>query len=307
LLTKMFKNVIPTFLVKSNVANKREEQSITQRKLESTEDGTKEDSFGRTLLHRACWEGNDTKVRELLAVTDVAKLNAKDQWGRTPLWCAVNQGNLETVSLLVGNRGIKLDTKDSYGKDLIFRAKEKGFIEIIEVLEKEKQKREFMAIDVAVQGHSESVLREKLEAAENEWFDLEKKHVGQLEELETNCMSAVEKLLLENEEKILQLKDRQGTEKEMVKRMVETISAKLGESPSQTISSAPSYELPCPECPVCMENMLPPRRIMQCRNGHIICELCQPKLKEQKCPTCMQGFVGRAVALEQHLRDLFMT
>ena len=29
------------------------------------------------------------------------------------------------------------------------------------------------------------------------------------------------------------------------------------------------------ECPVCMEEMKPPKKIFQCSNGHVICELCK--------------------------------
>ena len=35
------------------------------------------------------------------------------------------------------------------------------------------------------------------------------------------------------------------------------------------------------ECPVCMEEMKPPKKIFQCSNGHVICELCKnnPEVK----------------------------
>jgi hypothetical protein len=29
------------------------------------------------------------------------------------------------------------------------------------------------------------------------------------------------------------------------------------------------------ECPICTEEMKPPRKIFQCSNGHVICELCK--------------------------------
>merc|ERR1719250_471360 len=103
----------------------------------------------------------------------VSQLNAKDQWGRTPLWCAVTQGHLETVKILAGNKDVKLDTKDSYGKDLDFRAKEKGFHEIVEVLKKANEHRK-------LEEYSEEALKTKLESAEHQLFELKKKHAGQL-------------------------------------------------------------------------------------------------------------------------------
>lgn len=36
------------------------------------------------------------------------------------------------------------------------------------------------------------------------------------------------------------------------------------------------------ECPVCTETVLPP--IYQCKNGHLLCSNCRPKLNN--CPTC---------------------
>ena len=36
------------------------------------------------------------------------------------------------------------------------------------------------------------------------------------------------------------------------------------------------------ECPICVEQMLPP--IFQCTNGHVICSACKPKISN--CPNC---------------------
>jgi len=63
--------------------------------------------------------------------------------------------------------------------------------------------------------------------------------------------------------------------------------------------------LPCPECPVCFEKMMPPTRIMQCSNGHLICKECVSKANIIDCPTCRMKIVGRATAMEQYLASLF--
>ena len=63
--------------------------------------------------------------------------------------------------------------------------------------------------------------------------------------------------------------------------------------------------LPCPECPVCFEKMMPPARIMQCSNGHLICKECVSKANIIDCPTCRMKIVGRATAMEQYLASLF--
>ena len=88
------------------------------------------------------------KVKELVTDANSAILNAKDQWGRTPLWCAVTQGQLDAVRIMVENTDVEIDTKDSYGKDLEFRANEKGFTEILEVIKEEKLRRQLTAFTV---------------------------------------------------------------------------------------------------------------------------------------------------------------
>ena len=34
-----------------------------------------------------------------------------------------------------------------------------------------------------------------------------------------------------------------------------------------------------PECPVCMVEMLPPKQIFQCLEGHLVCSECKPSIK----------------------------
>ena len=62
---------------------------------------------------------------------------------------------------------------------------------------------------------------------------------------------------------------------------------------------------PCPECPVCYEPFSPPRRIFQCTNGHLICENCKASPQLKVCPSCKNIFMGRAIAMEQFLADLY--
>ena len=51
--------------------------------------------------------------------------------------------------------------------------------------------------------------------------------------------------------------------------------------------------------------MISELRIMQCSNGHLVCEVCEAKPELSCCPTCRQEFTGRATAMEQHLASLF--
>ena len=40
------------------------------------------------------------------------------------------------------------------------------------------------------------------------------------------------------------------------------------------------------ECPVCLEVMVPPKKIFQCVHGHLICEGCKNHPEVRSCPSC---------------------
>jgi len=63
---------------------------------------------------------------------------------------------------------------------------------------------------------------------------------------------------------------------------------------------------PCPECPICFDEMKPPTRIVQCMSGHLICLKCRERPEVSSCPTCKEQFTGkRAIGMENFLRALF--
>ena len=70
------------------------------------------------------------------------------------------------------------------------------------------------------------------------------------------------------------------------------------------MNTAPQSK-PCPECPICYNEMKPPSRIYSCRNGHHVCEECNAQPQVTECPTCREPFVGRATGMEEFLRQLF--
>ena len=40
------------------------------------------------------------------------------------------------------------------------------------------------------------------------------------------------------------------------------------------------------ECSVCLDEMRPPVKIFQCKNGHVMCESCKNHSEVTTCPTC---------------------
>jgi hypothetical protein len=65
--------------------------------------------------------------------------------------------------------------------------------------------------------------------------------------------------------------------------------------------------LNCPECPICFDSFQPPKKIVQCVNGHALCLDCSQKPEVKNCPTCREGLTGRATAYEQLLGQMFGT
>jgi ankyrin repeat protein len=70
--------------------------------------------MGRTNLHKAAFDGNAERVKELLKKG--ADPNTKDKKGRTPLhWAAPYKGHVEVVKLLL-EHGADPNIKNKYGR-----------------------------------------------------------------------------------------------------------------------------------------------------------------------------------------------
>ena len=84
------------------------------------------------------------------------------------------------------------------------------------------------------------------------------------------------------------------------------VKSKKQKADSGASSSSPSKQ--CPEdwlCPICLSIPLPP--IWQCKDGHLICSTCLPKLQKQECPTCKTSLDSTPIrnrAIENTLGDM---
>ena len=59
------------------------------------------------------------------------------------------------------------------------------------------------------------------------------------------------------------------------------------------------------ECPVCLEDMAPPRQIWMCSgSGHPVCGECRGRL-EAGCPSCKTPVDKRCTVLEKMAAKLF--
>lgn len=61
------------------------------------------------------------------------------------------------------------------------------------------------------------------------------------------------------------------------------------------------------ECPVCLEIAWPPKKIYQCREGHIVCDTCKANPNLKTCPMCRISFSNNLTSRNRSLEELART
>ena len=116
--------------------------------------------------------------------------------------------------------------------------------------------------------------------------DVKREIVGKLDDLKKD-LEKVSEGKGEVVEKVDQVKKDFKEAMEDVKQELESLKRKL--PPPTSV----------PECPICMEEMTPPTKIVQCLKGHKICEPCSQREEVMFCPGhCKTGFMGRDLGME---------
>jgi len=159
----------------------------------------------------------------------------------------------------------------------------------------ELRKNQTERVQLLLQQHEE---KEEAVKAENEKKEqeLKKENLKKVEKVKVENERVLSLVLEENEsQEVLMLAKHDGEER---------AAKKAEELKSERNASAPRQLPQIPECPVCFEEMAPPTRIFQCRNGHLICETCKTGLNPCICPKCRQEMTGRATDMEAFLRSL---
>ena len=98
----------------SNKHNAALVNSFIEILLEKGADVSAPDDQGRTALHVASTKG-DSEAVLLLLKKGRPLVNAYDQWGNTPLNCALNGQHEDTASLLLENSS-RIDVRDEQGR-----------------------------------------------------------------------------------------------------------------------------------------------------------------------------------------------
>jgi serine/threonine-protein kinase TNNI3K len=90
--------------------------------------------MGRTNLHKAAFDGNAERVKELLKKG--ADPNARDKYGWTPLHKAASRCSVDVVKLLLERKPKRADPniKNKYGTTPLHTAAYEGRVEVVELL-----------------------------------------------------------------------------------------------------------------------------------------------------------------------------
>ena len=122
-----------------------------------------------------------------------------------------------------------------------------------------------------------------------------------------NIQTKVDKLINNVQKNHTELENKINDQNKIISSQNKMIK-NLGEQVKQLLevknNNAPKV-VPKPECPVCMEEMGPRTRIMQCGAGHLLCWGCSQKPEVTGCPTCREPFTGRAHGMEAYLKTVF--
>jgi len=133
------------------------------------------------------------------------------------------------------------------------------------------------------------------------------------EKFEQNLEEKLERKLEENLERKLEEKLERKLEEKLERKLEDKLEQKLEEKHGQTLRQmktlmgaeiAKVKAAGVPECPVCFEKFLPPKKMVQCLVGHKICEECSQAREVLSCPTCKADFMGRDHGMEALIREM---
>ena len=79
------------------------------------------------------------------------------------------------------------------------------------------------------------------------------------------------------------------------------LDAKISDLKPKANSSPESL---IPECYVCYEELKPPRQILTCSNGHLVCSSCVSEMQQKTCGECRADIHGRATDTEKMIKKI---
>ena len=266
-----------------------------------------------------------------LPATDDLEWTRHDRW--TALMEACNFGHKLVVELLIRVPNIDFEAVNLRGQRAEEVASSRGHESLAQLIRKERQDRENPEELPRIQELEQEVENLKNETRQRLLASIERKYV-QLRELKSNHETEIEPLSRKIDTLQEQLEEAMKQRLSMITRQVREIKAyedeirqikrklenfdryaSTGNLLAQSAMGASGSSLQVPsgsnpdlsvfdkdfECSVCLEEMKPPVKIFQCRNGHVMCETCKNHPEVLRCPSCRIPLHGQAANLMRNI------
>jgi len=242
----------------------------------------------------ACRHDNVENVKKTIDAG--VNINAGERkYGMTGLMLAASRGSTKVVDILLDKDNIKLDATDCIGRTALHYACTRNQVEIARrILVHPTCSMDLVRMRDRVDGETAEMFAFKMGS--------------------DACCRIIKEFIANKTEKSDELFLNNNTDafdkNNVVRKLYNmvNISDETGEVVANDEVSLQEVMLKrCPSlnpsCPICLESMVsPPIRIFNCGNGHLICSICKPKVKECYCKA---KYTGRATAVEQMIREVF--
>jgi len=240
----------------------------------------------------ACRHDNVENVKKTIDAG--VNINAGERkYGMTGLMLAASRGSTKVVDILLDKDNIKLDATDCIGRTALHYACTRNQVEIARrILVHPTCSMDLVRMRDRVDG----------ETAEMFAFKMGNDACSRIiKEFIANKTEKSNELFLNNNTDAF---DKNNVERKLYVNISEETGVVVANDEISLqevmIKRCPSLN---PSCPICLESMVsPPIRIFNCGNGHLICSICKPKVKECYCKA---KYTGRATAVEQMIREVF--
>ena len=138
---------------------------------------------------------------------------------------------------------------------------------------------------------------------DRETSGLVSRHLSEAQALEARHSQQLRSLQRrQTEERAKAEAERLGMKLELAE-LRESLGHLLDNTAKETEAAAPAP--PCPTCPVCFESLAPPVRILQCINGHLVCERCRSQPQIEVSTKYWQNKISLSQKVKSKLRKRF--
>ena len=268
------------------------------------------DGSNDTLLQRAARKGYYEIVKELLI--HHPDIDAENESGCTAIMEASWKGHSEITKELMSDK-TDLEKKNQKKKSALQLAKESQKQDIIEMIESFSDRKKV-----------EAAKRELKKLQANEIINKKKREIARVSAVNDEVLELLGSIdKMEKRNKILEkrlkiYREKVTLEKCLLKRKIDSDEFKSYKKLKQEYEffercyeEEAFHKVIQPtkrECPICITEMTPEKKIYQCQSGHFFCEECFGKIREttKSCPVCRVDVASNSIrcrALEDVIKE----